>query len=498
MISFGVNAIIMLGVTLTSLFVFMKSIQHTTTMSRKVIAVAWCLAWSVFYAATISLTPFLLFRILLCVTTIVFVFFLTRRELEARRGLKMGRIFEVIVSAYLLSFGISYVLNYVAGLLVLVPYALFTQNEIVADTPIDFNQPIYLLIRACILIVQFVLAALIFRIRRLRKGFPFIFNKFTIVAALFFTGIILILVTWVNRLSMSENVYSGYNLDIAGIIIAGIGIYILTRRLIKIFQKKRAQQNTDNHFEKLYREEQEKNNRLSEINKTLQTALHKFTSRIDVMETAFEQGNVTLKDIQNLQKDWQDELSAIKGKKPLPSTNVTAIDNMFAHFAKLFAADEISFSLIVNGSIIYMVENIIDLGKLETLIGDHLKDAQIAVNSDSNPFRSIMVVLGLVGEHYEFTVFDSGIPFEVDTLERLGVERVTTHTDEGGNGIGFLTTFETMKEYNASLIISEQKQSSADYSKSVSIRFDGKNQYTIKTYRSDEFAANDRYIIVDR
>ena len=496
MVSFGVNIIIMLGVTLTALFIFMKAVQYTAAASRKVLSAAWCFLWSVFYAATISLIPFFLFRLLTCAANIVFVFFLIRRSFETQHELKLGKIFEITVSAYLLSFGASYVLAYLAGIFVSMPYALLMQDRIDLEAPIDSNQPVYLFLRLFALVFQLILAVLIFRIRRFRKGFPFIFNKFTIVAALFFTGIILMLVRRVHLLSLSEDAYEGYNLDIAGIFISGIGIYILTRRLIQIFQRSSVRKSTDNHFEQLLTEEQAKNKRLGEANDALRSAVHKFTHRIEAMETAFAQGNITLNDIQNLQKDWQKELSAVRGENLIPSTNIAAIDNMFHHFAKLFAADEINFSIVINGSIIYMIENIIHQDKLETLIGDHLKDAQIAVNSGINPFRSVMVILGLTDAHYEFTVFDSGIPFAVDTLERLGTERITTHADDGGSGIGFAATFETMQESGASLIIREKHPNPSDYSKSVSIRFDGQHQYIIETYRPDDFTASERYRIL--
>ena len=262
-----------------------------------------------------------------------------------------------------------------------------------------------------------------------------------------------------------------------------------------MFQRKRVQQNTEKHFENLWLEEKEKNDRLNGLNKSMHAVIHNFTDRILSMETAFEQGDVKLEDIQNLQKDFQDELAKIKGKKPLPSTKIKSIDKLFEHFAKQFADNHIIFNLMVNGSIVYMTQHVIKQGRLETLIVNHLKDAQIAVVASDNPFRGVMAVIGLSKDCYEFTVFDSGIPFKTDTLARLGTERVTTHAVSGGSGIGFETTFETMWECNASLVISEQEPSPNDYTKSVSIRFDGKNQYIIKTYRPDEFSASDRYMI---
>ena len=141
-----------------------------------------------------------------------------------------------------------------------------------------------------------------------------------------------------------------------------------------------------------------------------------------------------------------------------------------------------------------MTENTIEQGKLETMIGDHLQDALIAVKAGENSIRSVMATIGEVGDCYEFSVYDSGIPFEVDTLVRIGTERVTTHADEGGSGVGFMKTFETMRECGASLIIRENR--GGVFSKSITISFDGENQYIIETFRPQDFPASDRYIVI--
>ena len=485
-----------MGIMFSSFYIFQKSIQYTASLSCKFLTVAWCLLWSVLYAAA---EMSLITIPLACLTSVIFVFLISRREL------KTGPILEITVSAYLFSFGISYILNYIAGLLISVPYALLINSEVVVDAPIDYNQPVYLLIYTLIFISQLILSVLLFRIRRFRKGFPFIFNKFTIVVALFFTGIILMFVTWVNVLATKEYArtseeFIAVTSYIISVLITGAGIYILIRRLIKMFQRKRVQQNTVEHYKNLWLESEERHEQKDEFINALTSATHNFTERINAMESiAKELDNVELiEDIQGLKKNWQDELAKVKTKKLLPSTKIRTIDNLFQQFAKQFADKNIVFNLIVNGSIIYMMNNIIKTGKLETLIVNHLKDAQIAINASNNSFRNIMAMIGLNENHYEFTVFDGGIPFEVDTLVRLGTERVTTHADTGGSGIGFETTFETMRECKASLIISEKEPSSAYHSKSVSICFDGNNQYIIKTYRPDDFPASDRYIVTSR
>ncbi|MCL2885051.1 MAG: hypothetical protein FWF49_06165 [Oscillospiraceae bacterium] len=481
MIAFIVYAIQWTGIMLAAFYIYAKAIRYTATKSRNLIAVGWCLLWAVFYAAAPLVTQLPLTVPLACLASVIFTFFLTREKIET------------VVSAYLLSYGISFVLNYVAGFVI----GGISMLLLSKTGTLDYNQPIYILLYFITAALQLLFAFLLFRIRRFRKGFPFIFKRFAVVAALVFAGAIMVSVTWIGMLDKSEGAYAGY-FFVAGILVAGTGIYILVRRLMMTYQRRRAQQNAADYYEKRWREEQEKIKDLETLVKDQSAILHNFADRIEAMgNRALALGDAALgEDVQKLKKDFQDKMASRKGKQLLPPTNNKAIDTLFEHFAKQFADEQIDFSLMINGSIVYMVEHVIDQGELETLIVNHLKDAQIAVNAGDNPFRRIAVTLGLTEKEYAFTVYDSGIPFTVDTLLRLGTGRVTTHADTGGSGIGFETTFEIIRGCNASLIITEQKPSKMDYTKSVSIRFDGKNQYIIETYRPDEFPADEKYRIV--
>ena len=198
-----------------------------------------------------------------------------------------------------------------------------------------------------------------------------------------------------------------------------------------------------------------------------------------------------------LRKNYDNDISQIKIEKPLPSSNINGIDDMFSYFSKKYSSNNISFNLKIDGSIPYFVENIIDQSDLETMIGDFLENALIAVNASNKAFRSVLAIIGVSESYYEFTVFDSGIPFEPDTLVRLGKERVTTHSDTGGSGIGFMTTFETMKKYGASLIIKEKTPSESNCTKSITVRFDGENRYTVESFRfGDIFKHEEQYTAI--
>ena len=62
----------------------------------------------------------------------------------------------------------------------------------------------------------------------------------------------------------------------------------------------------------------------------------------------------------------------------------------------------------------------------------------------------------------------------------LGKERVTTHAESGGSGMGFMITFETLRKAHASLIITEF-ENKIPFSKSVSFMFNGENSFIIKS-----------------
>ena len=206
------------------------------------------------------------------------------------------------------------------------------------------------------------------------------------------------------------------------------------------------------------------------------------------------------KQINDLTKEYTDKAQEIKTLDKLPTTGIVEIDDMFKYMQSECKSKNIQFNLKVNGNIYHMINNKIPQSRLVTLIGDHLRDAIIAIDFSNNTFKSILAVLGENNGVYEFCVFDTGIEFKIDTLLNLGLKPATTHKDSGGTGIGFMTTFETMKETKASLIIDEMREmSNTDYTKSVTIRFDGKNEYRIKSYRSDEIKKKmkDNRIIIE-
>ena len=81
--------------------------------------------------------------------------------------------------------------------------------------------------------------------------------------------------------------------------------------------------------------------------------------------------------------------------------------------------NKINFELQINGNIHHMVNKFIAKENLEILLADHIKNAIIAINYSENINRSILVKLGLIDGFYSIYIYDTGIEFEIKTLQIL-------------------------------------------------------------------------------
>lgn len=360
-----------------------------------------------------------------------------------------------------------------------------------------------------VILIHLVLVEIFFNIKRFKKGFAFvkykINNEYASVILINISAIILLIYY------MSGNYYGNLTKQIiVSLIVLGVLMLFTMQKVLTLYYKQKllAKNIEDYKSEIALKDAQIKS--LSDEKYKISKLNHEFYNRqkalihkveeITSMNTEIADELDLSKQINDLTKEYTDKAQEIKTLDKLPTTGIVEIDDMFKYMQSECDSKKIQFNLKINGNIYHMINNKIPQSRLVTLIGDHLRDAIIAIDFSNNTFKSILAVLGENNGVYEFCVFDTGIEFKIDTLLNLGLKPATTHKDSGGTGIGFMTTFETMKETKASLIIDEMREmSNTDYTKSVTIRFDGKNEYRIKSYRSDEIKKKmkDNRIIIE-
>jgi hypothetical protein len=357
----------------------------------------------------------------------------------------------------------------------------------------------------------FLLFNVFFKIRKFKDGFLFLQNNENLIQNVGIIEFILCgVVLFTYNISSIISRYRDDNITFGAILtISTISLsYGIILWIRKRMYKQLVHDFKDMEITQLRQElalEREKVARLTEENLNFITVNHETKNIIKSLQ--FEVANMNIETsseldvstrLETLSKNYSKSLlKEDRFVKNLPKTNNSGIDNMLTFLSSECNKNRIEFILKLEDSINFMVEKFIPQHRLEILIGDLVTNSIIAINHSNKKVRTIMAFLGLTSEYYEFSIHDTGIPFEIDTLINLGLKPATTHADDNGTGIGFMSTFKTMQETKASLIIEEKQDST--FTKNIRIRFDGQNQYIIRSYRAEELKEHltDNRIIIE-
>lgn len=361
-------------------------------------------------------------------------------------------------------------------------------------------------------IIQFILLYNFFKIRRFKDGISFLKEGNYYKEVDNIGWIISILIIFACT---AVYIIRDYSIRICIILILMSGGVLMINWIRKNITKQYKEKMRDRTVEIQAEQLKEKDEVINQLKEELSNVLkinHKYNHRISAMERLVSKLNFNeefaneysdiIDAINDLSNEYKTELSLLENQDSLSKTKIFSIDNLIEYMRIEAKKTDILFDLQLECNVNDMVENVIPKNKLETLLADHIKDAIISINSSDNSYKNIMLKICKLNEIYEILIYDTGIEFEIETLLKLGIEATTTHKESGGNGIGFMTTFETMKECGGSLIIEErQVNHENNYTKAVRFRFDNKNEYKICSYRSDEIrkhSNNDRIIIEEK
>lgn len=387
-----------------------------------------------------------------------------------------------------LSVAICYIAYFIASVIVDIIIILLLPNY-------SYTNPINFLF---IFTIEFYIIFRLFKIPRFKNGFPFLRAKRENEYFDFFILSISILIIFIYFLMSNYYNFSFINLTI--LLISFIIIMALAiRKTFIIYQKQKLLEKTIKDYEEeLNKTKEDLEKALTEKN-NLVKANHEFYNRQSALKLKLdkimqphnnnfkeEYGNI-INRINTLSEEYSNLTCNNKFANLLPKTNISELDDMFNYMQSECIKNNIEFTLKITSDINFLLNNIIPKNKLETLIGDLIRNSIIAINYSNNKNRAIMAILGIKNNVYEFSVYDTGIEFEIPTLLKLGKEHATTHKDSGGTGIGFITTFETLEYCKSSLIISEFSKNDSLYTKCITMKFDYNSSYIVETYRINDF-----------
>ena len=483
------NSDLVIKYLLINIFTYLIALKISNTKNIKYIQSISIIIGSVIVTIIYSiLKEYLNFTLLFMIVFFIQIMFLT--------GI-INKNTSIIITN-LLANAIAYAIFIVASIIELIPMIIFK----IKISTINFM---------LIALIDIILMLFFLKMKRLKNGLVFLNNN---VCNNYIDIIVInISMTIILAYCILGNYYGNLTMNLTvSFVILTIIMFIMIQKTLILYYKQKLLEKTMEDYEEEIKQKDEIIKELSEEKFKISKVNHEFYNRQKSLEkavkdfinnTSTEMGNelTIINKINNLSKEYSNKMEKIKQVEKLPLTDVEEIDEMFKYMQSECIKNNIDFRLKIEGNIISLINNIIEKDRLVTLIGDHLRDAIIAINSGTNKFKSIIAILGIKDKYYEFCVYDTGVEFEIETLLKLGLEPVTTHKNTGGTGIGFISTFETINKCKASLIIQEKnKENTNNYTKAVIIRFDGKKEYRIKSYRANEIKkqVKDNRIIIEK
>ena len=489
---FGITFIKIIFFNLCSSFVFLKeNDKKINNLIEEIIVVMLNIIIALTYATIYSITNLQKYNVPIA-NFICYLFYM----ILFSRIINDNAINNIV--SLIISLAISYIDLFVATIISFSVLKSFTA-DITKNTVIEYF---------IIGLLQLLFVYLFFKIKRFKNGFAFLKNDKS-------NRKIASIIISVAILSISIILGLQYNAWVETFLIIGIAIggilmlYWIKKSITKYYKEKMKERTVEIQQEQIKQQDEKIKNLETELSDVLQIN-HKYSHRISAMEKAVtklgtklqtneefaeEYGDI-LSSIKELSKEYKKEVSAVIKETNIPKTNIFSIDNLLEYMKQESEKEKIDFELKLEFDINEILEIKIPQSKLETMLADHIRDAIIAVNCSENKERKIKVIFDKESYNYQIKFYDTGTEFEIETLLNLGLERTTTHKATGGTGIGFMTTFETLKQCKASLIIEEY--SNQEYTKAVIIKFDDKNEYRIHSYRAEEIKnriQNNRIII---
>ena len=403
--------------------------------------------------------------------------------------------------SYTISLGINFVFLAISGMLMGLALLPFFYGKY--DLP-------YTLIQTLSGFLELLLLFLLFKIKRLRRGMPFLYQIGSSATGFILSCFILLIVTIISFYDSIPDMQFLFLL--IALFLIGLLLYCWWRfRITRDYREKLRQA----ELKALQNELKEKDNRIRELeenNDSLAKIIHKDNKLIPAMELAVceyleaeatdgdtrKKGEQLSNELKTMAQDRKGTLNSYRhDEHALPATGVCVLDALFTYMQQRALAQNINFSLHITGNIVKMTEDIISGEDLSHLLADLLENAMIAIGD--NEVRSLSVCLCHDEDTSTLEISDSGNAFDVQLFEDFGQTRHTTHKDSGGSGIGLMDIWKIKKQYRASLHIIEYTPETSIFTKKIALFFDQKNHYLIQSYRRNEIERvhmrNDMFVL---
>ncbi len=308
-----------------------------------------------------------------------------------------------------------------------------------------------------------------FKSKRIISGFQALVQNRDINALLYISIAVLIIVSFFNNASPQNVSY----------LVPAFSIIVLCITFLFILSTKIGQMYLKNHrINKIHSLTQE----IADITETLEKCktdndllakqIHKDNKILPVMQLSIlnlikEYGETDK--IQALQAQLEvllDERYSLAEQfnKSNSFCGIASTNAIFSLYYDRGEKENINFEFDINKDALDNIQ--ISINDLNTLLCDLCENALIAVRTEEE--KSIMLSIAHESSTLVISISDSGKPFTKEVLENMGKQKITTHAETGGSGIGLMMIFEIINRYDGTFEIMNCNLSSK-YTKSIVI-----------------------------
>ena len=404
----------------------------------------------------------------------------------------------LIVPGLFISVGATFGLDLIFSLFLSIPLGLI---QLIRGEMIVKTDTVLIVLAPILLVTMLIIVNRIFAKGRLKKGILFWDNRKAIsVGIVFSMGIML--QSWILSQFVMHEPYEApseliidfiiYRLPFIVLLLNTIGLYLWWRyHTTALYQQRLKEREMAAMGEQIAALSKGKDilselvHRDNKLVPAMYNAVSRFLSSEGMDEEARAKGQKILGELSELMQAQEKAISAVQGKyKALPPTGIELADAILNYMYQKAANHGTQFNFALAGGIKEVIPRAIQVDQFGTLLADLLENALSATFYAS--YKSIKTTMGIIDNCFEVTVSDSGIPFEIATLARLGKEKATTRAGEGGSGIGWMTIFEILGKTGGSLTITEYANKGDGFTKTIAVRFDGMGEYVVQSHRAQE------------
>lgn len=399
--------------------------------------------------------------------------------------------FRTAYHADVIAFGIVYGFNLLMNAVCALLYAAL---KIGASSDVGF---LYYLFRIIPIVLVAPCLFLLFRVKRFQSGMPFLKDEEALGLGTWIGLFLIVITNWVFVATTANSflVFFSSVSFVCPFILILWWRKRLQKRYLAILQKQEL-----DFLRKLTESQKSELQTLTTENETLSAVIHRDNKIIPAMEYAVRTylndpnadrttGVQLLEHLVQMTAERKGILHTYESQEQtIHLTNDPAIDSVLNYMLQRAKEQDVRLDTSISDFSSTLSRQAIETEDVKTILADLIENAMIACTTST--FKHILVHIGTVNKRFIVRVFDSGAPFDVQILNKLGQERITTHADSGGSGIGIKTLFEIKRKYQASIILCETVNGTGAFSKNISVIFNQQGQFIVKSDRADELRKN--------